>query len=222
MRIGAREVLCSFLPGHDRLFWMEALGVSAFPGGRQCAQDSALFDGVIRPIRAHTQSGAGATMAACSPPKKSYFSNLSSHEPAPKPNGPLFDCRRMLSFPAISSSSAPEPTRTGRPLSCSFRRFATTAASAARSCGPIAAAFLRLGTRIGRRRWSGSGACCSAIRDRLPAAPLTCRPAQVVIIQRLNSVILALPPSICYRKFDPGTRERRPDNRYHAALCRSP
>ena len=222
MHTGAEAVLCSFLPGHDRLFWMEALGVSAFPGGRQCAQDSALFDGVIRPIRAHTQSGAGATMAACSPPKKSYFSNRSSHEPAPKPNGTLSDCRPMLSFPATSSSSGLGPIRTGKPLSCSFRRFATTAASAARSCGPIAAAFLRRGTRIVRRRSSGSGACCFGMRDRLPAVRLTCRPAQVVIIQRLNSVISPLPDSICYGKFDPGTPERHPHNRHHVALCRSP
>ena len=151
MHIGAREVVCSFLPASYRRVWKEALGVSAFPGGLRCAQDSALPEGVIRPIRAHTQPEAGATMAACSPPKKSYFSNLSSHEPGPKPNGPLFDCRRMLSFQAISSSSGLEPTRTGKPLSCSFRRFATTAASAVRSCGPIAAAFRRRGTRIVRR-----------------------------------------------------------------------
>ena len=222
MRTGAREVVCFFLPTDHRLFWMEALGVSAFPGGRQCAQDSALFDGVVRPITAQTQSGTSATMAACSPPTKSLCSNLSSHERAQTPNGTLSDSLPMLSFLATSSSSGLARTRTGKLLSCLFRRFATMAASAARSCGPIAAAFPRRGTRIVRHRSSGSGACCSAIRDRLPAVRLTCRPAQVVIIQRLNSVISAVANLYLLSEAVSRVPGRCPDNRYHAALCRSP
>jgi len=139
-------------PGH----WFQIPGVCA-PQGH-----TATTPGSEHPVAGmkinSRQPGTGRTIiAGCSPPMNCTSSTPYSSVPAMPPPRPL----KKRSLLAMSSSSDPVPTRTGKLLSCWFAGFVQMARSAARSCGRIVAATLLPGTRTARRQSSKSGVCPS-------------------------------------------------------------
>jgi hypothetical protein len=138
---------------------------------------------------------------------------------------------RTRSRPAMSSSSVPVLTHTGKPLSSWFAVFVLTVLSAARSCGRIAVGMLWRITRTGRRQSSKSGRHPSLNLRCASAHGATTGPPRVYIILSANRLgarrvqPLGKQPNrrgVGFTVYSLSELRLRPDNEYHAALCRSP
>jgi hypothetical protein len=137
---------------------------------------------------------------------------------------------RTRSRPAMSSSSGPAPTRTGKVLSSWFAVFVQMALSVARSYGRIAAGMLWRGIRIAPRQSSKSGRRPSLNLRCASAHGATTDPQRVYIILSANRLDvrheqpIGKQPNrqvVGFTVFVIGT-ELRPDNEYYVAPCRSP
>lgn len=172
-------------------------------------------------------SGMSIDSPACSPPMKYTSSSpCSNAHGMPRPPRPP-----TRSHPAMSSSSVPVPTRTGKPLSYWFAVCVLMALSAARSCGRIVAATLWRGIRTARRQSSKSG--------MRPSLNLRCASGPGATTgQRRVYIILSANRLGARRKTLLGKQLNRrgvgftvyslseavfhPDNEHYAAPCRSP
>ena len=165
--------------------------------------------------------GASVDSPVCSPKKKSPPSNpcWSAHGPQPAWHA----TNAMRSTLGTWCNSGQGPTRTGRQAYCWSVRCATTAASAALCCVPTGAAIARHGTRTASPR------SCASVEPRFRLlVSRSARPATLRTALNAWEGTAGSEPSIRYRNLTPTVPNdywlagSRPDNEYHAALCRSP